>query len=280
MLRMHEMSSPNGPLSLYYDRLSRYGALARLIGRDGGHARASVHRLLRSPDPAIDPADVIHSRIAERLPAPPRRVLDAGCGLGGTSFYFARRFGAACVGLTLSPAQAATARESASNRGLGEQCSFRVASYDGPIEGRYDLIVAIESLAHASDPAASLANLAGVLVPGGRIVVVDDVREADADPRDAEAFVSGWQAPGFRTGAQWQRAFAAAGLRLAEEEDLTPLVPRRRALARELLVLANRIASIVPAAAWRGVLASHRGGLALERLYAAGGATYRLFVGV
>ena len=277
---MREMSSANGPLSTYYDRLSRYGALARLIGRDGGHARASVHRLLRSDDPAIDPADVIHMKIAARLTAAPGRVLDAGCGLGGTSFHFARTFGAQCDGLTLSPAQAATATAGAAARGLAAHCRFRVASYDAPLDGRYDLIVAIESLAHSADLSASLANLALALAPGGLLAVVDDVREPTADAGDAPAFVSGWQAPGFRTRAQWHDAFAAAGLKIAAEDDLTPLVPRRAPALREGLLLANRIAALVPVAGWRGVLASHRGGLALERLYAAGGASYRLFVGV
>ncbi|MBL8805522.1 MAG: methyltransferase domain-containing protein [Rhodospirillales bacterium] len=274
------MSSPNGSLSQYYDRLSRYGALARLIGRDGGYGRATVHRLLRSTDAATDPADVIHSRIAALSSRPPGRLLDAGCGLGGTSFYFAQRFETVCDGVTLSPAQADAASQAAAARGLADRCRFRVASYDAPTEARYDLIVAIESLAHSADPAASLANLAKARAPGGRVVVVDDVRSVDADPADVAAFVAGWQAPGFRTRADWVLAFEAAGLRLDAEHDLTPLVPQRGALAREALLLANRAAALLPFAAWRGVLASHRGGLALERLYAAGGATYRLLAGV
>jgi SAM-dependent methyltransferase len=279
---MPEMSSPNDPLSVYYDRLSRYGAWARLFGRDGGYARATVHRLLRSDDPGVAPAEVIHSLIAAHVAAaPPARLLDAGCGLGGTSFFFARRFGSACEGLTLSPAQAAQATRTAGILGLAASCRFRVASYDDPLPaGAYDLIVAIESLAHSPDPARSIASLAHCLAPGGRIVVVDDVREPGADADDAACFMAGWQAPGFIAHARWLAAFEAAGLRVATEEDLTPRVPVRPAAAREMLLALNRIASLVPHAGSRGVLASHRGGLALERLYATGGASYRLFVAV
>jgi cyclopropane fatty-acyl-phospholipid synthase-like methyltransferase len=279
---MPEMSSPNAPLSTYYDRLSRYGAWARLFGRDGGHARATVHRLLRSDDPDVAPADVIHLRISAHVAdVPPIRVLDAGCGLGGTSFHLACRFGSVCEGLTLSSAQAARATRTAEALGLAGRCQFRVASYDDPLPaGAYDLIVAIESLAHSPDPARSLANLAPSLAPGGRIVIVDDVREPGADVDDATRFMAGWQAPGFMDRSQWLAAFAAAGLRVAVEEDLTPRVPVRPAAAREALVALNRIASFLPHAGWRGVLSSHRGGLALERLYAAGGASYRLFVAV
>jgi cyclopropane fatty-acyl-phospholipid synthase-like methyltransferase len=279
---MPEMSSPNAPLSSYYDRLSRYGAWARLFGRDGGHARATVHRLLRSDDPDVASADVIHFRISAHVAdVPPIRVLDAGCGLGGTSFHLARRFGSVCEGLTLSSVQAARATRTAEALGLAGRCQFRVASYDDALPaGTYDLIVAIESLVHSPDPARSLANLARSLAPGGRIVVVDDVREPGADVDDAARFMAGWQAPGFMDRSQWLAAFAAAGLRVAVEEDLTPRVPVRPAAAREALLALNRIASFLPHAGWRGVLASHRGGLALERLYAAGGASYRLFVAV
>ena len=279
---MLEMSSPNGPLSVYYDRLSRYGAWARLFGRDGGYARATVHRLLRSDDADVAPAEVIHSRIAAHVAAAPSaRVLDAGCGLGGTCFHFARRFGSVCEGLTLSTAQAARATRMAEALGLSASCRFRVASYDDPLpDGAYDLIVAIESLAHSPDPARSLANLARSLAPGGRVVVVDDVREIGADIGDAARFMAGWQAPGFIDHARWLAAFEAAGLRVAAEEDLTARVPVRPVAARETLLALNRIASLVPHSGLRGVLASHQGGLALERLYSAGGASYRLFVAV
>ena len=138
--------------------------------------------------------------------------------------------------------------------------------------------MALESLVHSTDPASSLGNLARGLARGGRIVVVDDVRDPAADPVDTDRFVAGWQAPGFQTRARWLAAFERAGLAVEAEEDLTPRVPIRNAPAREALMAANRIASLVPHAGWRGVLAAHRGGLALERLYAGGGVTYRMFV--
>jgi SAM-dependent methyltransferase len=276
------MSSPNGPLGGYYDRLSRYNAFARILRRDGGQGRATVHRFLRPDDPATDPADTVHALIAARVAdRPPARIFDAGCGLGGTALWLAARFGAEADGVTLSARQAERANAEAARRGLDARCRFRVASYDDALPARrYDLIVAIESLAHSADPSASLANLAHALAPGGRIVVVDDVRMPDADPRDAADFVAGWQVPGFRTHAHWLASFAAAGLRIVHDEDLTPRQMPRPAIAREGLVALNRLAAAVPHAGWRAVLASHRGGLALERLYARGGASYRLFAAV
>lgn len=75
----------------------------------------------------------------------PERVLDAGCGWGGTVFFLAearRRAaqgdaGAAVTatydGLTLSTTQAATAARTATAKGLAGSCRFVVASYEAPL---------------------------------------------------------------------------------------------------------------------------------------------------
>lgn len=48
----------------------------------------------------------------------PRNIVDVGCGIGGSSRYLARKYGAKCNGITLSPVQAQRAQELAAAQGL------------------------------------------------------------------------------------------------------------------------------------------------------------------
>eukprot|EP00898_Chlorokybus_atmophyticus_P006870 jgi/Chlat1/7184/Chrsp57S06845 len=61
----------------------------------------------------------------------PRSILDAGCGIGGSARYLARRFESCerAVGITLSPVQAARARAITAKGGLADR-PFEDASFD------------------------------------------------------------------------------------------------------------------------------------------------------
>lgn len=75
-------------------------------------------------------------------PRPPRRILDVGCGIGGTSRLLAAKFPDASVqGITLSPAQVVRATQLAAGAGL-ENVSFRVmdALNIEFEEGTFDLV--------------------------------------------------------------------------------------------------------------------------------------------
>jgi hypothetical protein len=110
---------------------------------------------------------------------------------------------------------------------------------------------------------------------------VDDVpRDTLAwDDPDFAGFRAGWLCPAVATDATLTAAFAAAGLTVCHDEDLTPRVTARAAVVRESLVLAARAASallaLTPARVLMGALL---GGLKLERLYRRRVVRYRLVV--
>jgi SAM-dependent methyltransferase len=270
------------PLGTYYDRLARWTGWAHRFGYGGGRDSLTVHRMLADPRAGGRPtATRLHDLLLDALPSPPTRaVLDAGCGLGGTMLDLAARSTATFLGLTLSETQAATGREAAAKAGLGSRIAIRVASYDSPPDGPFELAIAIESLAHSPNPAASIAAIAARLEPGGCLAIADDVpRPEAAGTRDLELFRAGWRLPALLDAAGISAALDAGGLAVLSDHDLTPeLRPRPLAAIARLEALNRALRGIAPSATLRALLDSYRGGLALEQLYRHGLMSYRLVV--
>jgi SAM-dependent methyltransferase len=272
----------------YYGWLAWFQDLATRVGHPSGHDQLTVHRRLRSCAGPPSGA-VVHATLLEALraagPSASPRALDAGCGLGGTTFFLQAALGGDYHGLTLSAVQCDRATDEARRRGLAGRCRFHVRNYDDDLTdllpGGADLVVAIESLAHAADPARTVAQWGRLLARGGLLAIVDDMPVAGLsdDDTDGQAFRRGWLCPRVASADQLRAALAAAGLLLRADRDLTPFVPLR---APASLALRHRLSrAVLPLARLTraGVLldALH-GGLALERLYRRGLMEYRLIV--
>jgi SAM-dependent methyltransferase len=266
----------------YYDRLTRWTEMARPFGYGGGRRSLSVHRRLADPQAGGRPTatrlqDLVLAEL-RHLPAP--HVLDAGCGLGGMLIDLVSKTGGSGTGLTVSVRQAAVGRRAIERAGLHGRAAIAVCSYDAPPAGPFNAIVAIESLAHSVDPGATLAALTRVLAPGGLLVVADDMPALEtADDVDLGIFKFGWRCPVLWSGARYTQALDGLGLTTSLSRDLTADVRPRPPLALNSLTGLNRaLRWAVPIRAWRTVMDSHHGGLALERLYRRGVMQYRLIV--
>lgn len=106
--------------------------------------------------------DAMRTNLLSWLPADltGTRLLDAGCGTGALSLEAARR-GAEVVAIDVSPTLIGLARERTARVGPG-RIDFRVGDMLDPSLGRFDHVVAMDSLIHyaTADIVQALATLA------------------------------------------------------------------------------------------------------------------------
>ncbi|KAH9614893.1 hypothetical protein KSS87_013644 [Heliosperma pusillum] len=104
----------------------------------------------------------------------PKQIVDVGCGIGGSSRYLAKKYGAKCQGITLSPFQAERAQALAAAEGLADKASFQVAdALEQPFaDGQFDLVWSMESGEHMPDKKKFVTELARVAAPGATIIIV------------------------------------------------------------------------------------------------------------
>jgi tocopherol O-methyltransferase len=103
------------------------------------------------------------------------KMVDVGCGLGGSSRHLSRKYGCSAEGITLSPFQAKRGNEISQQEGLGERVHLQVCdALNQPIEwsNNYDLVWSLESGEHMPDKTRFVGELVRICAPGGRVIVV------------------------------------------------------------------------------------------------------------
>lgn len=143
------------------------------------------------------------------------RVLDAGCGIGGSSRYLAHNYGCAVAAIDLTPEYVAAAERLNALCGLDGSIATRQGSVtDLPYaDGSFDLVWCQNVSMNVADKARMFAEARRVLAPGGRYAISHAARGPEGEPdyplpwaQDAsysfpgtpEAFIDGLAAAGFR----------------------------------------------------------------------------------
>lgn len=166
-----------------------------------------------------------------------QRILDAGCGIGGSSLWLEREHEARMVGVTLEQGQVNRARALAEQQGAAAR--FRLADYaeTGLDDASFDGFWAMESLVHAPDKARVMREAARLVKPGGRLGMVEYLRRERPLPPNREArlrsWLDDWSMPDFGTEAEWRGWIAEAGFEAIQCVDITDNVrPSLRRLYR------------------------------------------------
>ena len=162
---------------------------------------------------------------------PGARVLDAGCGIGGTSIFLAEAYGVDVVGITLSEDQLRRARRAATTCAASERPTFRIGDYlsTGFPEESFDGVFAIESVCYAKDKWDFMHEAFRVLRPGGRRVVADGFIGKPMTARDVRRyrhFVEGLALDNLATVQQFETSLAAVGFVHVRRQDKHEAVRR------------------------------------------------------
>jgi tocopherol O-methyltransferase len=222
------MSSQQFPVAIDHIR-KHYDRLSYLYGLFWGE---HLHHGYWEGSESIPRAQIqLMERLAERAAVPrvPRgaRVLDIGCGIGGSALWLADQFDCDVTGLTISPVQQRMAAAKAKSRGLSSRVRFHVTDANAwqPERSSFDLIWIMESSEHFHDKPGFFERCARALKPGGTLAVCAWLRHDGPMREDhrhlvnniAEAMLSA----SLDSLSDYQRWMEDAGLNVTAADDIT-----------------------------------------------------------
>ena len=138
--------------------------------------------------------------LAESIAIQPNdRVLDAGCGVGGSSIYLSKTRGCQTTGISLSEKQIERARANASRAGLDQLTHFACQDFTATdfADASFSVVWAIESVCHAHNKNDFIKEAWRLLKPGGRLMVADGfyARPSEEYAQAETKLMQGWLHP-------------------------------------------------------------------------------------
>lgn len=161
------------------------------------------------------------------------RVLDVGCGLGGSSIHLAKTRGCRVTGVTLSGVQRRWATASGWWRGVSRSVTFLQTDVERQAfpPAAFDVVWSVECTEHLHDKAAFFSRAGSWLAPGGRVAICAWLAAEDADRssdkrRQVEEVCEAFLCPSLGSFADYRGWMEAAGLVVEVAEDWTRRVDR------------------------------------------------------
>lgn len=151
-----------------------------------------------------------------------RRLLDVGCGIGGTS-RMAAMSGTTVTGIDLTPEFVETATDLTARVGLEDSARFLATAGESlPFdEASFDAAIMIHVGMNIPDKQSVFAEVHRVLVPGARFALFEQVRTAAGDLPFPLPWAEDERSSFVGTVEEYSEALAGAGFTLDEVQDRT-----------------------------------------------------------
>jgi cyclopropane fatty-acyl-phospholipid synthase-like methyltransferase len=174
---------------------------------------------------------------------PSDKVLDAGCGIGGSSIFLAERIGCNVTGISLSEKQVNKANELAIGKKVEDKVDFRVMNYcatNFPNES-FDIVWGCESICYADDKEQFIKEAWRLLKSGGRLVVADGFVTdfKNNDHPSIRNWLDGWQVNYLESPERFQQFMQSAGFQNISFTDISKFTVHSSKRLYKFYFLAN-----------------------------------------
>ncbi len=158
------------------------------------------------------------------------KVLDAGCGVGGSSIFLSNAYGCQVTGIALSERQIMQCRENAKKKGAEENTDFKVMDYCHTdfLDNSFDIIWGCESICYADDKRAFIHEAYRLLKPGGRLIVADGFVSSfeNNDKPVIRKWLEGWHVNYLETPERFTSFMTETGFSEIHYRDISKEVAR------------------------------------------------------
>lgn len=154
-------------------------------------------------------------------------VLDAGCGVGGSSIFLAKVFKCNTIGITLSEKQVRVCTDNAIKHEVNNLCKFEKQNYLNTRfeDNTFDVVWGVESICYAYDKADFLKEAFRILKPGGRLVVADffsyNVKPNTADAELMDKWTDTWAIKSYADVGEFWEKMQRVGFKNCVKQDVT-----------------------------------------------------------
>ncbi|NEV94632.1 methyltransferase domain-containing protein [Psychroflexus sp. YR1-1] len=154
-------------------------------------------------------------------------ILDAGCGVGGSSIWLAKNYKTRVAGITLSERQVKKAEKLAIENNVNDLTTFYQRDFlnSGFEDETFSVVWAIESVCYAENKKDFLREAYRVLKKGGRLIIWDGFQyrkpQNKKEAKDLNTFCEGWAVPNLAEVSEFKQSLRDVGFREVKEFDVS-----------------------------------------------------------